>query len=343
MKVTLKGLILFFLFFLLVVVISNLKLIGYGLGQARGQFKVMWYAKPIPEVLADPQFPDSLKSTLSLVPEIKQFAIETLGLKHSENYSSVYDQQGKEILWVVTACKPYSFEPVIWSFPLIGSFTYKGYFNQRKAVDLAKTMKAQGYDVELRSVSGWSTLGWFNDPLLSNMLADGPGPLANTIIHELTHGTIFIPDSMTFNENLATFIGSKGSQEFLKMKYGPDSNEYRNYLARRQDARIFSRYIVLAAHQLDSLYQEISNENDSLKQIYKSGFIDQIMANMDTLNFVNQQRYEDYFKAYRPGNAYFISFLNYRERQHEFERILVDSVDNRLSMFIDYWKKNYEK
>ena len=262
MKVTLKGLILFFLFFLLVVVISNLKLIGYGLGQARGQFKVMWYAKPIPEVLADPQFPDSLKSTLSLVPEIKQFAIETLGLKHSENYSSVYDQQGKEILWVVTACKPYSFEPVIWSFPLIGSFTYKGYFNQRKAVDLAKTMKAQGYDVELRSVSGWSTLGWFNDPLLSNMLADGPGPLANTIIHELTHGTIFIPDSMTFNENLATFIGSKGSQEFLKMKYGPDSNEYRNYLARRQDARIFSRYIVLAAHQLDSLYQEISNENE---------------------------------------------------------------------------------
>ena len=67
------------------------------------------------------------------------------------------------------------------------------------------------------------------------------------------------------------------------------------------------------------------------------------MANMDTLNFVNQQRYEDYFKAYRPGNAYFISFLNYRERQHEFERILVDSVDNILSMFIDYWKKNYEK
>lgn len=343
MKVTLKGSLLFFLFFLVVAVLFNYKLIGYGLGQAKGQIKVMWNARPIAEVLADPQFPDSLKANLSLVAEIKQFAFDSLGLRASKNYTTVYDQQGKEILWVVTACKPYFFEPVMWSFPFIGSFTYKGFFDYQKSVDLAKSMKEQGYDVEMRSVSGWSTLGWFKDPILSNMLAAGPGELSNTIIHELTHSTIFIPDSMTFNENLATFIGTKGALNFIETKYGIDSQEYVNYITRKKDVQLFTTYIVRAAKQLDSLYQEIDNESDSIKKVYKIDFIDKVVANLDTLSFLDSLRYQGYFAEYRPNNAYFISFLNYRERQQEFEYMLEDSLDNQLSSFIDYWKLNYAK
>ena len=343
MKITLKGSILFILFFLFVVIVFNHKLIGYGLGQAKGQFKVMWNAKPIAETLVDPQFPDSLKSALAMVDEIKQFAIDSLGLKSSENYTTVYNQEGKEILWVVTACKPYIFEPIMHSFPLIGSFTYKGFFDYQKTIELAKSMKEQGYDVEMRSVSGWSTLGWFKDPILSNMLAKGSGELANTIIHELTHGTIFIPDSMTFNENLATFIGTRGALDFLQSKYGSDSQEYESYATRRTDTQLFTRYIIQAAKQLDSLYQDINHQSDSIKQVYKTEFIDQIMYNMDTLSFINPLRFQGYFDNHRPNNAYFISFLNYRERQYEFERLLEDSLENRLATFIGYWKLNYEK
>jgi predicted aminopeptidase len=143
MKISLKGSILFALFFLFVVAIFNYKLIGYGLGQAKGQIKVLWNARPIAEVLTDPEFPDSLKSSLSMVAEIKKYAVDSLGLKSSKNYTTVYDQQGKEILWVVTACKPYFLEPLMWSFPLIGSFTYKGFFDFQKSVDLAKSLKEQ--------------------------------------------------------------------------------------------------------------------------------------------------------------------------------------------------------
>jgi predicted aminopeptidase len=343
MKITLKGLILFVLFFLFVVVIFNFKLIGYGLGQAKGQINVMWNARPIHEALADPQFPDSLKAKLAMVAEIKQFAIDSLGLKSSNNYTTVYNQGGKEILWVVTACKPYVFEPVVWSFPIIGSFTYKGFFDYQKSIDLAKSLKDKGYDVEMRTVSGWSTLGWFNDPILSNMLLDGPGELASTIIHELTHGTIFIPDSMTFNENLATFIGTRGALNFLQTKYGPDSQEYVNYIIRKQDVKLFTQYIIQAANQLDILYQEIINEGDSVKKVYKTEFIDEIMSNLDTLNFSDSLRYQRYFADYRPSNAYFISFLNYRERQQEFEFLLEDSLDNKLSSFIEFWQLNYAK
>jgi predicted aminopeptidase len=327
----------------MVVVAFNYELIGYGIGQARGQFKVMWNARPIEEVLLDPDFPDSLKSTLSIASEIKRFAIDSLGLKPSDNYTKVYDQQGKEILWVVTVCDPYKFEPLMWSFPLIGSFTYKGFFDKQKSIDLAKSMKEQGYDVEMRSVRGWSTLGWFNDPILSNMLASGPGELANTIIHELTHSTIFIPDSMTFNENLATFIGTRGAHDFLEFQYGLKSREYVEYETRKSDSRLFTRYIVQAAKQLDSLYVTIEAEENAVKEGVKTAFIDSIIENLDTIKLINHKRYKEYFIKFRPNNAYFISFLNYRERQHEFERILADSLDNKLSSFIEKWKLNYAK
>lgn len=343
MKVTVKKLVLAILLILLVAAIANYKLLGYGIAQARGQFKVMWNAKPIEEALADPLFPDSLKATLAIVDEIKQFAIDSLGLKPSNNYTSVYDQQGKEILWVVTACAPYQFEPRYWSFPIIGSFTYKGFFDYEKAVDLARSLKGSGYDVEMRSVSGWSTLGWFRDPILSNMLAEGSGKLANTIIHELTHGTIFIPDSMTFNENLATFIGNKGALNFLQAKYGPTSEKYLQYLKRKEDAQLFTGYIVAAASRLDDLYKNITDESDSLKEVEKAKFISKVIFNLDTLSFNDEQRYQSYFAEYRPNNAYFISFLNYRERQHEFEKMLEDSLGGDLNSFIKYWRLHYEK
>jgi predicted aminopeptidase len=343
MKITFKKVLLFFSFILVGAIAFNYKLVGYGLAQAKGQLKIIWQARPIAEVLADPGFPDSLKTSLALVDEIKQFAIDSLGLKPTGNYTTVFDQQGKDILWVVTACEPYQFEPKIWSFPLIGSFTYKGFFDYEKSVDLAKSLKARGYDVDLRPVSGWSTLGWFRDPILSNMLADGPGELANTIIHELTHGTIFIPDSMTFNENLATFIGNRGAQEFLQAKFNSNSSAYRGYKNRRADGQIFTRHIVLGAQKLDSLYRKIANENDSLKNIKKALFIDKIIGNLDSLNFADTTRYKGYFANYRPNNAYFISFLNYRERQEEFNRLLEDSLGNKLSSFIAYWQRQYKK
>ena len=204
-------------------------------------------------------------------------------------------------------------------------------------------MKDQGYDVEMRSVRGWSTLGWFNDPILSNMLASGPGELANTIIHELTHSTIFIPDSMTFNENLATFIGTRGAHDFLEFQYGLKSEEYVEYETRKSDSRLFTRYIVQAAKQLDSLYVTIEAEEDAVKEETKTAFIDSIIENSDTIKLINHKRYQDYFINYRPNNAYFISFLNYRERQHEFERIMADSLDNKLSSFIEQWKLSYAK
>ncbi|MEN8247694.1 MAG: aminopeptidase [Bacteroidota bacterium] len=319
------------------------KLVGYGLAQAKGQFKIINEARPIADILADPDFPDSLKQTLEWVEEIKKFSVDSLGLIPNNNYEKVFDQKGEEILWVVTACDPYKFEPLMWDFPIIGSFTYKGFFDYEKAIKLARQKQEDGYDVSLRPVSAWSTLGWFSDPILSNMLADGTGELANTIIHELTHGTIFVPDSMTFNENLATFIGNRGAQEFLKQQYGENSQEFIDYSNLLADRMQFSKYIIQSTIMLDSMYNSFEDEPDSLKNIYKDEMIDRIISNLDTISFKVPNRYQGYFENYKPNNAYFVSFLNYRERQDELDIMLNQSMNNDLHAFVGFWKSEYMK
>ena len=242
---------------------------------------------------------------------------------------------------MVTACEPYEFKPRMWSFPIIGSFTYKGFFDLDKARSLAQELKDEGLDIHVRSVSGWSTLGWFKDPILSNMLTDSPGELANTIIHELTHGTIFIPDSMTFNENLATFIGNRGAENFLQHKYGEASAEYNEYVTARTDSKKFTQYIVAKVKALDSLYNDMLTLPDSVRLKRKANFIDEIIAGLAELDFNNKERYQNYYGNYRPNNAYFISFLNYRERQDEFDSLYLVSHQADLAKFINSWKMLY--
>lgn len=326
---------------LLILITSFYELIGYGIGQAKGQFKVLWNAQPISELLESSTVPDSIKQKLLLVNEIRSYAFDSLGLTPSKNYTTFFDQKGKDILWVVTACDPYKFEPKEWSFPIIGSFTYKGFFEMEKAKQLAIELKEEGFDIEMSSVSGWSTLGWFKDPVLSNMLDGSVGTMSNTLIHELTHGTLFIPDSMTFNENLASFVGTKGALKFLEKKYGINAPEVIDYSNSLNDREKFTQYMVLGASLLDSIYVEIEHLPIEQKKQYKDSFIASFSTNIDTVNFINSDRYHQLFKTRKINNAGFISFLNYRERQHEFDVQLEHDFKGDLSKFIIYWRNMY--
>ena len=326
---------------LLITLIYFYELISYGLGQAKGQFKVLWNAQPIVEVLERPAIPDSTKQKLLIVNEVRAFAFNELGLTPNENYTTYFDQEGKDILWVVTACDPYKFEAKEWSFPIIGSFSYKGFFEIEKAREFANRLKNEGFDVEMSSVSGWSTLGWFKDPVLSNMLNGTVGSMSNTLIHELTHGTLFIPDSMAFNENLASFVGTKGALLFLQKKYGNNAQDVLNYANRLDDRERFTQYMVLGAFKLDSIYNAIQNESMEQKEEHKQHFVALFKENIDTVSFINPQRYQQLFKGRDINNAGFISFLKYRERQHEFEAQLANDFSGDLSTFIMYWKELY--
>ena len=316
-------------------------LLGYALMQGKGQLAILWQAEPIEQVLMRATTPDSTKQRLRLVNEIRHFAFDSLGLTPTTNYTTFYNQHGQPVLWVVTACAPYRLSPKEWQFPVIGSFSYKGFFNKEKAEELATQLHAQGYDVELSPVNGWSTLGWFKDPVLSNMLEGSVGSLANTLLHELTHGTLFIPDSMTFNENLASFVGQRGALAFLAHTYGANSSEVQAYTKRIADSRQFTRFMVAGARQLDSLYQAIAQKPTQEKEKFKQAFMANFVSHLDTLQLANPKRFQAIFSEKPINNAGFISFLKYRERQHVFQQQLDEQFKGNLRAFIAYWKNKH--
>lgn len=332
-KRTLLGL----LAVLIMLVMANWELVVYGIRQGKGQLNIVWNARPVEEVMADPAFPDSLKAKLTLIAQVRQYAIDSLGLKDTKNYKTLYDQRGEELMWVVTACEPFEFKAKEWKFPVVGSVPYKGFFDKEKAIALRDELDKEGWDTSIRNPGGWSTLGWFTDPILSKMLERSEGDLANLIIHEMVHATIFVKDSVDFNENLATFIGDRGAEQFLISAYGIGSAEYKTYVGEDADFLKYSDHMLRGTELLDSLYKTMS-ENDPVekKQALKKAAIQQIVANLDTLSLVLNPKPSARFSERLPNNTYFINMKRYQSQQDVFWDDMNKNFRGDLRVYILY-------
>ena len=245
--------------------------LAYGWMQAKGQLNILRKVTDVEDILESPTFPDSLKQRIRLIQEIKQFGVDSLGLNPSDNYTTFYDQHGKPILWVITAAPRYELEAREWRFPIIGAFPYKGFFDEQKANEEEAELIRQGYDTDINEVSAWSTLGYLKDPVLSSMLYRSEGSLANLILHEMTHGTLFVKGNLELNENLASFVGDAGAVRFLAQKYGPESKELKKYEFSKKYNDAYAQHVLRGATQLDSLYatfddQKVDVRKDTLKR-----------------------------------------------------------------------------
>lgn len=330
-------------FLLMLYALVQHELIIYGISQGKGQLNIIVNSKPIDDVLKDESFPDSLKQKLLLIEDIKQFATDSIGILPSNNYTTVYNQQNKSILWVVSACEPYSFTAKEWSFPVLGSVPYKGFFNEQKANTTLYELKTKGYDVDMYSPSGWSTLGWMNDPILSNMLYRSEGQLANLIIHELTHGTLYVKNNVTFNENLANFIGDKGAEWFLRNKFGIQSSQYLNYEKTKHDEAIFKEYILGCKEQLQNLYNLLATEkNDSVKKLQKINLLKKCVRGVNDLPLYKKQLYfKSALQIFKEKNAYFMAFSRYDSQQEMFEKDYKTHYDSNLKEYLSAMKLKY--
>ncbi len=351
---------------ILVLVIVYFELISYGLMQGYGQMQLLWNTKSIEEILADEEFPDSLKTKIHLIEEIKQFAVDSLGIRESSNYTTVYDQRGKAILWIVTACPPYSLDSKEWHYGFLGNMSYKGFFDLKRAEALKATLDEEGYDTDVDEVSAWSTLGWFNDPILSSMLYRKSGSLASLIIHELTHGTIWITDEVEYNENLADFVGDHGALLFLEYKYGKKSKEYIEYQQGKIDNERFFSHIISGSKKLDSLYKSFEGKEypEETKRELKEEMITKITQSLDTVSFLNKKRFKNYFKIrlsnsifslpykkilkrnyvdYMPNNTYFTAFIRYRGQQNIFEKEFQEEYNGNFKKYLTHLKEKYGK
>ena len=221
---------------------------------------------------------------------------------------------------------------------MIGTVPYKGFFEKVKALKEVKRLQEEGWDVGLRNPGGWSTLGWFTDPILSGMLERNEGDLASLIIHEMVHATIFIKDSVEFNENLATFIGDSAAYDFLAWKYGRNSPEYSTYVFEVEDHKRYSDHILRGSNALDSLYKSWDeDETDEMKKAKKEVMIREIVDRMDTLTLHQYKIPKTRFSEKLPNNDYFLAYRRYQSKQTNLKSELVSKYNSDLfEMIRDY-------
>jgi predicted aminopeptidase len=275
---------------------------------AAGQRDLQRRARDIDELLADGRVAGRMRRLLSKVSEIRAFG-ERHGLARTPNYTKYVRVEPPPLVWVVSGSDPLHFASRSWSFPLVGSFTYLGWFKRADADVFAAELAKDGLDVDVRGSGAYSTAGYFEDPIVSTMIAPGNlglGELADTLLHEMTHSTIFVKYQSTLNESVAMFVGKGLAGEYLEETFGPAAPETVAYVTyeREADER---------GHKMKAAY-------DTLKALYASPVPDaqKLAEKHDILTRLHD---EIHFK--RPiNNATLIQFRTYHSGQEELAQLL---------------------
>lgn len=217
----------------------------YLVRQAAGQVQIMASARSVEQVQRDPATRESIRAPMEEVARALEFARES-GLAVGDAYQTVVDLGSRPPVWVLYACPPDRLEPRIWSFPIVGDFPYKGFFDVNAARRAARQCQREGLETVVLPAGAYSTLGWLPDPLFSSFLESDVGTRVETLFHELTHRTLFLPGSVRLNENLADFVGELLARRFLAAQYDSRAEARLDYEADLRDRALF-RGIVLQA------------------------------------------------------------------------------------------------
>jgi len=198
------------------VVLASLLLPGCYLMQvSAGQLALINAREPIAEVLARPDTSEALRERLEYVSRARRFAVDALGLPDNGSFTGYVALDRKFVAWNVFAAPEFSVEPRSWCFPIAGCVAYRGYFKEADARDYAARLARDGDDVYVAPVAAYSTLGHFDDPVLSTMLAYGDVELAGLIFHELAHQVVYVAGDSAFNEAFATTVELEGVRRWL--------------------------------------------------------------------------------------------------------------------------------
>jgi predicted aminopeptidase len=216
---------------------------------------ISYYSVPVEQVLKDGEVDNRTKEKILFVQEVMRYGEERLGLTGRKNYSTFFGAKDSS-LFVVTASEKDRLRLYTWNFPIVGGVTYKGFFTREDALKEKKRLDDLGYDTFTQRAGAYSTLGWLKDPIFSAMIKWDEATLANLILHETTHATIYLKGQTDFNEQLATFIGNRGAVSFLKEKYGPESREVMEAIREQEDDLLIARWIDQSCQKLSEFYNQ---------------------------------------------------------------------------------------
>jgi predicted aminopeptidase len=282
--------------------------------------KILSRRQPIHRLVDDPRVPEEQRRKLQLVLEVRDFAADSLQLNAGKSYTTFSQLDSDTLALVLSAARQDRFEPYTWWFPIVGRVPYRAFFSERSAERAVENLQRQGYDAYVRPTSAFSTLGWFNDPMVSSLLRFDSTAIANTVIHELFHNTLFIPGQAMFNESLAQFVGSRGAIAYFcgaRVDPGPCALSEGAW----QDELVFGGFLSELVAELEALYdREDLTREQKLEQrevVFAEAqrrFQEQVQPRFQVLTFAN-------FARVPLNNASLISRRIYYKRLDLFEEV----------------------
>jgi len=290
-----------------------------------GHLDLMAKRQDIGALVDDASTPPELKQKLERAKAIREFATEELALPDNGSYRSYVDVGKPYVTWTVIATPALSLKPKTWCFPVIGCVSYRGYFEERDAREYADELAAEGMDVAVVGARAYSTLGWFDDPILNTILFDAEYRFAGTLFHELAHQRLFVAGDSSFNESYAVAVEREGVRRWLVRNATPATREvYERERERRED---FLALVLAARGDLETLYA--SSLDNAAKTRDKARRFDALRADYAQLK-ASWGRYAGYdgWFARDLNNARLALLSTYNVYVPAFERLLAEQQGN---------------
>ena len=278
---------------MLLLLLNGCASVSYYSQLATGQLQLLRARVPAAEVIADPSRDQTLRAHLSQSQQARTFASQQLHLPDNQSYRLYADIGRPYVVWNVFATPEFSLAPQNHCFPVAGCVAYRGYYSQSAARGEAALLQLQGMDVSVGGVEAYSTLGWFNDPIMNSMMGWGDERLATLIFHELAHQRIYVRDDTEFNESFATFVEQEGTRQWRTFRgLPPDDN------ARAQQRDQFIQLVLDTRSRLEQLYT-LSLPDDVMRQ-RKAAEFERLRSEYRTLRdsrWAGDKRYDAWVNA----------------------------------------------
>jgi len=330
MSVQPKKILVVFWGLFLSVALTGCQTIQYYNQAISGQHRILQGRQPISKITADPNSSEILRQRLTFIMKVRAFAEDDLQLPVANNYLTYVDLKRPYVAWNVVATPEFSMVPKTWCYPLVGCAAYRGYFAKADARQYAESLQVQGYDVHVGGVTAYSTLGWFDDPVLSTFIRRSKASSAALLFHELAHQVLYAPDDTTFNESFATFVEQEGLRRWQEAS--GNSAIYNEYLSNYRRQQKFVRLVLKYRQKLELLYQ--TDFAPTRKRIEKASILDDLRNEFNQLKtkLIGLAAYGDWMN--RPlNNAKISSVVAYHDFVPAFSKILAQKNGNLASFY----------